>query len=281
MSKIKIITDSSVQLSPEEIERHQITVIPLSITIDDKTYVDGKDITRKNFIQKMDEASELPKTSQPPVGLFVEKLKELASDGSEILGIFMAKALSGTVDAARQAAEMLPDLPITIIDSGFTDRAMGYEVLAAAEDSEKGLETSKILAHLEEVKNKMHLEMMVPNLDNIIKGGRLGPLAGRVATLLNIRIHLQMKPDDLAIKGKGRGKRFTKKFDDDLVEQLSQMPNVKKVGISYVDTPDDMESLAKRFKEVNPNLEILIQETSPIIITHAGHGAYAVMFYSE
>lgn len=67
MPKIKVITDSSVQLSPEEIEKYDITVVPLSITIDDKTYVDGEDITRKDFIQKMDSANELPKTSQPAI----------------------------------------------------------------------------------------------------------------------------------------------------------------------------------------------------------------------
>lgn len=127
MPKIKVITDSSVQLSPEEIEKYDITVVPLSITIDDKTYVDGEDITRKDFIQKMDSANELPKTSQPAIGRFVDEFKKLAADGSQVLGIFMAKCLSGTVDAARQASELV-DFDVTIFDSGYTDRAMGFEV---------------------------------------------------------------------------------------------------------------------------------------------------------
>lgn len=79
MSKIKIMTDSSVQLSPEEIEKYGITVVPLSVTIDGHTYTDGVDITRADFIQKMDEAEKLPKTSQPPVGLFVERMEELTA----------------------------------------------------------------------------------------------------------------------------------------------------------------------------------------------------------
>ena len=137
MSKIKIMTDSSVQLSPEEIEKYGITVVPLSVTIDGHTYTDGVDITRANFIQKMDEAEKLPKTSQPPVGLFVERMEELTADGSEVLGIFMAKTLSGTVDSARQAAEMVAG-KITVIDCGYTDRSQGYYCLEAAKDAEAG-----------------------------------------------------------------------------------------------------------------------------------------------
>lgn len=276
MPKIKVITDSSVQLSPEEIEKYDITVVPLSITIDDKTYVDGEDITRKDFIQKMDSAKELPKTSQPAIGRFVDEFKKLAADGSQVLGIFMAKCLSGTVDAARQASELV-DFDVTIFDSGYTDRAMGFEVLEAAKmaQADKGLD--EIIARLKQMQEQMHLEMMVPDLTNIIKGGRLGALAGRVATLLNIRLFLEMTTNVLNIKAKGRGK----KFNHDLIELVKNTPNVKHLGISYVDTPDDMEELANELKEINPNLDILIQETSPIIITHAGHGAYAVMFYSE
>ena len=134
MSKIKIMTDSSVQLSPEEIEKYGITVVPLSVTIDGHTYTDGVDITRADFIQKMDEAEKLPKTSQPPVGLFVERMEELTADGSEVLGIFMAKTLSGTVDSARQAAEMVAG-KITVIDCGYTDRSQGYYCIEAAKDA--------------------------------------------------------------------------------------------------------------------------------------------------
>lgn len=280
MPNIKVITDSSVQLSPEEIEKYGITVVPLSITIDDKTYVDGEDITRKDFIQKMDNAKELPKTSQPVIGRFVDEFKKLAADGSQVLGIFMAKCLSGTVDAARQASELV-DFDVTIFDSGYTDRAMGFEVLEAAKMAQADKNLDEIIARLKQMQEQMHLEMMVPDLTNIIKGGRLGALAGRVATLLNIRLFLEMTTNVLNIKAKGRGKKFTKKFNQDLIEQVKNTPNIKHLGISYVDTPDDMEDLANELKKVNPNMDILVQETSPIIITHAGHGAYAVMFYSE
>lgn len=282
MSKIKIMTDSSVQLTTEEIKKYDITVVPLSVTIDGKTYIDGIDITRRDFIEKMDDGKELPKTSQPPIGRFVDTIKKLTADGSEVIGIFLAKSLSGTIDAAKQAAELVPDVKVTCYDSGYTDRSEGYEVLAAAKDAAAGKSTEEILAHLQQIEKNMYLEMMIPDLKNIVKGGRLGSLAGKVVSMLNIRIFLQMKSGKILVPKKGRGKKFTNKFNDMLVDQLKDLGDkVKQVGISYVDTRDDMEELARRFKEVNPNLDILIQETSPIIITHSGHGAYAVMFYTE
>ena len=276
------MTDSSVQLTEEEIKKYDITVVPLSVTIDGKTYVDGVDITRRDFIERMDEGSDVPKTSQPPFGRFVETIKKLTADGSEVLGIFLAKSLSGTIDAAMQAAQMVPDAKVVCHDSGYTDRSEGYEVLAAAKDAQAGKSIDEILDHLKKMEDNMYLEMMIPDLTNIVKGGRLGKLASRVVSMLNIRIFLQMKNGKVLVPKKGRGKKFTEKFNDMLVDQLKELGDqVKQVGISYVDTLDDMEKLAARFKEVNPNLDILIRETSPIIITHAGHGAYAVMFYTE
>ncbi|NRO05520.1 DegV family protein [Lactobacillus helveticus] len=276
------MTDSSVQLTEEEIKKYDITVVPLSVTIDGKTYVDGVDITRRDFIERMDEDSDVPKTSQPPIGRFVETIKKLTADGSEVLGIFLAKSLSGTIDAAKQAASIVPDAKVVCHDSGYTDRSEGYEVIAAAQDAQAGKSIDEILDHLKKMEDNMYLEMMIPDLTNIVKGGRLGKLASRVVSMLNIRIFLQMKNGKVLVPKKGRGKKFTEKFNDMLVEQLKELGDqVKQVGISYVDTLDAMEKLAARFKEVNPNVDILIRKTSPIIITHAGHGAYAVMFYTE
>lgn len=276
------MTDSSVQLTEEEIKKYDITVVPLSVTIDGKTYVDGVDITRRDFIERMDEDSDVPKTSQPPIGRFVETIKKLTADGSEVLGIFLAKSLSGTIDAAKQAAQMVSNAKVVCHDSGYTDRSEGYEVIAAAQDAQAGKSIDEILDHLKKMEDNMYLEMMIPDLTNIVKGGRLGKLASRVVSMLNIRISLQMKNGKVLVPKKGRGKKFTEKFNDMLVEQLKELGDqVKQAGISYVDTLDDMEKLAARFKEVNPNVDILIRKTSPIIITHAGHGAYAVMFYTE
>ncbi|QQP27739.1 DegV family protein [Lactobacillus ultunensis] len=283
MSKIKVMTDSSVQLTPEEIKKYDITVVPLTITIDGKSYIDGEDITRSDFVKKMNEAENLPKTSQPPIGRFVDTIKKLTADGSQVIGIFLAKALSGTIDAARQAAEIAGQTDnVTIIDSELTDRAEGFQVLAAAKDSQAGKSMDEIVAHVKKIRDNQTLEMMVVNLKNLIKGGRLGALSGRIATMLNIRIVLQMPHGKLKVAKKGRGKKFTRAFDERVLKEIEENKDrIKEVGISYVDTPEPMHELADKIKQINPDINVLVAETSPIIATHAGNGAYAILFYVE
>lgn len=283
MSKIKAMTDSSVQLTPEEIKKYNITVVPLTITIDGHSYIDGVDITRSDFVKKMNEAESLPKTSQPPIGRFVETIEKLTADGSQVIGIFLAKALSGTVDAARQAVEIAGQTDnVTIIDSELTDRAEGFQVLAAAKDSQAGKSMDEIIAHVKKIRDNQKLEMMVVNLQNLIKGGRLGAVSGRIATMLNIRISLQMPKGELQVYKKGRGKKFTRAFDERVLKEIADNKDrIKEIGISYVDTPEQMQELADKIKEINPDIDILVAETSPIIATHAGNGAYAILYYLE
>lgn len=283
MAKIKVVTDSSVQLTPEEIDKYNITVVPLTITIDGQTYTDGVDISREEFVKKMDESKELPKTSQPSIGVFEKVFRELTEDGSQVVGIFLARSLSGTIEAARQAADLIGKSDqISLVDSELTDRAEAYQVLAAAKDAQEGKSLEEILAHIEKLKKNQKLRMIVVNLDNLIKGGRLGPVAGKIATLLNIRIELHMTDGNLDVGKKGRGKKFSKNFDKRILKYVEEHKHeLKEVAISYVDTLEDMQALGEKIKEINPDIKVLIRVTSPIIATHAGSGAYAVFYTTE
>src|SRR5699024_3140111 len=132
MSKVKIIADSSVQLTPEEIEKYNISIVPLTISIDEKTYVDGVNITREKFVEEMDSSKDLPKTSQPSIGTFMEVIDKVPEDYTDILLLMMTPAISGTINAARQVADMT-DRNVEVIDTEFTDRAQGFQVIKAAQ----------------------------------------------------------------------------------------------------------------------------------------------------
>lgn len=283
MGKINIVTDSSVQLSPQEVEKYNITVIPLTITIDGETYVDGVEISRSEFVKKMDASKELPKTSQPALGVIEKTFNKLTQDDDQVIGIFLSHNLSGTIETARQAAKLLDkEDQITIIDSELTDRGEGFQVLAAAKDAMAGKNKEEIIAHVQKIIDSQQLEMMIVDLKNIIKGGRLGKLTGTIASFLNIRIALQMPQGNLNIFKKGRGKKFSRQFDERVLHDLETKKDyVKGVGISYVDTPEEMEKLADRIRKIVPNADILVQQTSPIIATHSGTGAYAIIYYTE
>ena len=286
MSRIKILTDSSAQLTPEEIEKYDITVVPLSVTVGGNTYLDGIEISRQEFVKKMSESAELPKTSQPSIGRLVDTINDLTSDGSEVIGIFLAKVLSGTIDAARQAAKLTGKSDqVHIVDSELTDRAEGLQVLEAARDAEKGKSISEIMDHLEKIKKTQRLRLMIVNLENVIKGGRLGPISGKIANMLNIRIELQMPNGELKVAKKGRGKKFMMAFDQRVLDDIeANKEKIKEVGISYVSldgVPQKLLDFAQKIKDINSKIDVLVRETSPIIATHAGMDAYAILYYTE
>lgn len=276
---IKIVTDSSVQLTEQEIESNHINIIPLTITIDGQSYVDDRDIMRDEFMQKMATAKTLPKTSQPALGTFVDLFNKLGADGSQVLAIHMMRAISGTVETARQAAQM-SDSDVTVIDSDFTDRAMGFQVLAAAKLANEGADMDTILAKVKQVHDHTKLYMGIVDLNNMVKGGRLSKVAGIISNLLNIKVVLDVNKT-LEVIRKGRGMKTINKFIDDFVDQMKQTSHVAAIGISHADALNTANSIKDKLQPLFPNLDILIRTTDPVIATHSGAGAFAVMYYTD
>lgn len=277
MTQVKIVTDSSVTIEPEVVKELNITVVPLSVMIDSVLYSDA-DLEEGEFLRLMKESKNLPKTSQPPVGLFAEIFDELSKDGSQILSIHMSHALSGTVEAARQGAS-LSTANVTVLDSSFTDQALKFQVVEAAKLAQEGQNIETIVAHVEEVKKNTELYIGVSTLENLVKGGRIGRVTGLLSSLLNIRVVMQMKDDELQPIVKGRGAKTFKKWLDELVSKLSER-SVSEIGISYAGTRD----WAEEMKEIlQPFVEkpISVLETGSIIQTHTGENAWAILVRYE
>ena len=274
MTKIKIVTDSSVTIEPELVKQLDITVVPLSVMIDNVVYSDADLKEEGKFLHLMQEAKNLPKTSQPPVGVFAEVFEDLCQDGSQILAIHMSHALSGTVEAARQGAS-LSTADVTVIDSSFTDQALKFQVVEAAKLAQEGKGMEEILSHVEEVKKHTELYIGVSTLENLVKGGRIGRVTGLLSSLLNIRVVMQMKDHELQPMVKGRGAKTFKKWLDELITLLSDR-SVAEIGISYFGSSD----WAKEMKDnLQPYVEkpISVLETGSIIQTHTGENAWAVL----
>ena len=280
MSKVKIIADSSVQLTPEEIEKYDISIVPLTISIDEKTYVDGVNITREKFVEEMDSSKDLPKTSQPSIGTFMEVIDKVPADYTDILLLMMTPSISGTINAARQVADM-SDRNVEVIDTEFTDRAQGFQVIKAAQLAQEGKSVAEIKTALDEVREHTYLYMGVTSIENILRGGRLSRFAGTLSTILNINLDLIVKNNTLSIAKRGRGRKTIEKYMDNVIEEIKGLKNIKAIGISYVDKMDYVNELKEKLAEIVPNVPLLIRVTSPVIATHAGSGAFAIEFYTE
>ncbi|MCI2171207.1 DegV family protein [Schleiferilactobacillus perolens] len=280
MMAIKIVTDSSVELTPQEIQQYDIRVVPLNITIDGKNYVDGRDVTKSEFMTKMAAAKALPSTSQPSIGDFLNVYDELGRAGNQILAIHMTEGLSGTVNAARQAS-VISTSDVTVVDSGFIDRGLSFQVLAAAKMAQEDAAMADILARITEIKAHTKLYVAVSTLANLVKGGRVSRGAGLVSSFLNIKVVLELADGKLEPIVKGRGQKTLTKFVDSQVTALSQMPHVAGVGIPYAGDRAFAEQIGQDIHAVVPNAPILVSPTSPIVATHTGPGAFAIIYYTD
>ncbi|APX72908.1 DegV family protein [Companilactobacillus allii] len=280
MSKVKILTDSSVQITSEEIKEYGIGVVPLTINIDGKTYTDGVDITREEFVKEMDSSNELPKTSQPSIGTFMSIIDEVPSDYTDILSLNMTESISGTVNAARQVAEMT-DRHMEVVDTEFTDRALAFQVIQAAKLAKEGKSVDEIKQEIQKIRDHTYLYMGVTSIENILRGGRLSRFAGTLSTLLNINLVLTLKNNSLDIAKRGRGRKTIEKYMNNVMEEVKSLENIKAIGISYVDKMDYVNELKEKLREIVPDVPLLIRVTSPVIATHAGSGAFAIEFYTE
>lgn len=279
MSKVKIVTDSSCNMEPGLADKLNIEVISLSTMIDGVIYKDA-DLTGKEFMSMMEAAEALPKTSQPPIGEFIELYDKLGADGSKIISINMTDLISGTVHTAEQAAQ-LSQSDVTVINSHFTDQGLSFQVVEAAKMAQAGASAEEIIAKVKNIRENTELYIGVASLDNMVKGGRLSRATGVITNLFNIRVIMQVLPESMETLSKGRGvKAFTKWFND-LKVTLKEQGNVKKIGITHADGIEIGTKFKEELQEMYPEMEITLLEASSIIATHTGKGAFAVMFYNE
>ena len=278
MSRVYIVTDSTADLTEEEVQQFEISIVPMNISIDDDNYIDGVTITKDEFKQKMIESAELPKTAQPSIGRFVEVYDELGKNGESVISIQMMRSISGTVDAARQAAD-ITETNVTVVDSDFTSRSMGMIVKEAAQAAQEGKSVEEILEIVEDAKKRTTLYLTVVNLDNLIKGGRISQLMGMFSNLLNIKLFLQVINGKIEIIQKGRGLKSLQKKYDEIFEQMKSAPNgIQEIGIMHAGLSDFNEGNIARVRELFPDVPLTIVTTSPIIMSHTGVDAMAITY---
>src|SRR5690606_35040521 len=280
MTKIKIVTDSTADLSEKQIKELGISVVPLSITIDGETFLDRIDITPQEFLKRMKQSVELPKSSQPAVGHFVELYDQLGSDGSEIISIHMTAGMSGTVASAENAAK-LREANVTVIDSMYISRALAFQVLEAATMAKNGHTKEEVLERIEEIRKNTTLFVTVDTLDNLVKGGRIGRGKALIGSLLNIKPIASLQDGVYTPVSKVRShsqivKYLSKKFAEDVSNK-----SIKGVAIAQVDALELAANLKEAIKKLTGYVEVDVVETTPVISTHTGPGAIGFMYYAE
>ena len=280
MSKIAIVTDSSAYLPKDFVERHNIRVVPLSIHWDDKTYMDGIDITPVEFYERLGKSSTIPSTSQPSAGDFLQVFKELAPHYDGIIVLLISSGISGTVASAKTAASTFSEIPVEIIDTHSTSAGLGLVVTAVAQAVSDG-KNLKVIKHLADgIVKKLKLFFVVDTLKYLHKNGRIGGASRYFGMALSIKPILflddQGKIDALE---KVRTKRkATKRLIQLAVEQAGEKP--VSVGVMHAKALKEAMILRNQLLQQLDCEQIEIYDISPVIGTHVGPGTIGLAIYT-
>ena len=192
---IGLITDSTCDLSSEIIDKFNIEIVPLNLHLNDKTYHDGIDIASEEFFEKLENVNsfnKFPTTSQPAMGIFIEKYKKMTHKYDSLISIHLANALSGTYEAASLASNQIEDTEIEVIDSKSTSLGLGFQVLLAAKIIENGNNVEKIKQTLKQAQKNLNVFFTVYDLDFLKKGGRISRTKAFLGSILNLNPILKL-----------------------------------------------------------------------------------------
>ena len=216
MEKIKIITDSTLDLPKELIREKNIEVLPLLINFGEESYLDGVEITTKEMIDKINSTGVLPTTAQVTPNRFEETFKKYLDEGYKIVVLTLSSDMSGTYQSACIAKDMLESDDIVVIDSRNVTSGLGLLALKACQFRDKGLGIKEIEEELLKAIPKVKSSLNFESLENLVRGGRLSKTAGTIGSVLGLRLILEVKDGKMSVKDKVRGsKKALKKLISD------------------------------------------------------------------
>lgn len=277
--KVAVVTDSTANIPDDLLEQYNIRVIPLTVNWAGESLLDNVDIKTDEFYNRLATAKEMPTTSQPSVGQFMEFFSEVSATADTIVGIFISEPLSGTLDSARAAKAEMPDLALEIVDSRTTAAALALIVLAAARMADEGKDYQEIAAAARAMVPKTRLLFLVDTLEFLHRGGRIGGAQRLIGSVLSIKPILHI--DDGRVESL-TSVRTQKKAIARLLQLVGEntnwSPNAH-YGIMDAQSPDTADVVMNKIKEHGASAEMLRSSISPVVGTHTGPGCVGVAFY--
>jgi DegV family protein with EDD domain len=280
MSKVALVTDSTAYLPSNLLKAHNITVVPQVLIWGDETFHDGVDILPDEFYRRLSTAKVMPTTSQVAIVTMKDTFEKLLAAGYDVLGVFISSKLSGTMQSAIQAKEMLSKAAdkIAIVDSLSTAMAMGFHVLAAARAAESGAGLAECKKLAEEAQKHTGVYFVVDTLEFLRRGGRIGGAQALLGSALNIKPILMLEDGKIESveKIRTRGKALDRLVEV-VVEKASGQTPVRLATLHANSEADAQSVLVAAAGKLNP-VEKFLTSVSPVIGTHAGPGTVGLAY---
>ena len=276
---IKIIVDSTQNLTDEYLEQHDIRVAPIAIQFGEESYQENIDIDRDMFYAKIEELGIIPKTSQPTPAAYADFYRELHQDGHQILVIAITSKHSGTYDSATLAKSMVPEADVEVFDSKSISLGTGWMVVEAVEGIRAGKNRQQILDRLTWIRDNSFLVITPATLKYLQMSGRVGALKGALASLLNVNPIIYLEDGALEAQEsiRTRGKAIDRLFE--YMKEMIGVSDPVNMAVIHARSPEEAHALVDRVKlEFNLN-ELLVEDLVASLAVHGGPGILGLFGY--
>lgn len=278
---IKIISDSTCDLSQELIAKYNIDILPLHIHLNEEEYQDGVTITPDEIYAWADANNTTPKTSAASMAEIIDKFEPYIAEGNEIICFSISSSMSANYNSMRLAVEDLEaEDKIHIIDSANLSTGIGLLVLEAAVMAQEGKSATEIVAKIEELKPRVSASFVVDTLTYLHRGGRCSSVAALAGGMLKLHPKIVVDGGKMDASKKYRGKiasvimSYAKDMENDLLNAKKE-----RVFITHSGSPDStIEEVKAYLESLNKFDEILVTRAGGVISSHCGPGTLGVLY---
>lgn len=281
--KIHIFVDSTCDLSEELIEKYQITVIPLCIILDDKSYYDKVELTPEEIFRWADEKKTTPKTAAVSFEYAEKLLAPCLEAGDDVIFFGISEEMSTTCNVMRLVGQDHPNGRLFVVDSRNLSTGIGLQVLRAAELAEQGFSAEEIVSAVEQEREKVRASFVVDTLTYLARGGRCSGATALVATTLKLHPCIQVVEGKMIVGKKYHGsvEKALLRYEKDLEEELLRA-DPRRVFITHSGTaPEVVATIRKRLEELTYFQEIHETIAGGVISSHCGPGTLGILFYEK
>lgn len=283
MGRIRIVADSTSDLSAEIIRTYDITVIPLNIVLGMNSYLDGIEVTPEEIYAWSDKQNTTPKTAAPEIGKVLETLRPMTEAKEDIIFFGISEEMSVTCQVVQMAAAELEYNRIWVINSKNLSTGIGLQVLRAAQMAQEGTSTERIVSELEKDRDKVCASFVVDTLTYLQRGGRCSAVTALLGNTLKLKPMIAVKDGKMGVDRKYRGRQqavirsYTKDLESDLLAADPTRVFITHSGIDELieqETYNYLESL--HYFE-----DILITRAGGVISSHCGPNTLGILYYKK
>lgn len=272
---VRIVTDSTADMSPNLARELGVTVVPLSVIFGDEVLKEGVQIGHDLFYDKLVRSKTLPTTSAPSVGDFLEAYEPLLTGKDEVVSIHLSSKLSATYNNACQAAEKLGERGgrVTVIDSQLVSLGMTFVVAAAARAAADGAKVDDIKKIAGQMIPRVRILVVLDTLEYVRRGGRIGRARAFLGNMLRVKPILYIRDGEVH---PGERVRTKVQAHERIFQIVTSYPRVEDASVAYSTNAAEANEMARRLREALPGASCGVTRLGPVIGVHAGPGVLGV-----